>query len=245
MTQAEPEIVWESYHEHPGLWPIAYRLAAMPGQQFVVYFPECMTSREFVNFWQHRTTWAIEGPEARASAQAPEYAHEVVLRYRQGPGELRLDWTCAFENRTAGALHDLAAFNCVFLANAPLFKDTGMARTWCRDESGALVRLDTVAKTKAPRTLQFYPVAGGADLPRCAWLATLEAACSRRLSGDRIWVDSVDGRWRLETIVEGPVAYFFNNWEDDHGCIHAAPLLGTVEPGATATVRGCVRIAAI
>ena len=86
--------------------------------------------------------------------------------------------------------------------------------------------------------MQFYPSAGGIDLAHVPIIARWGVTSHQHLSGDRIGVISQDGRWRAESIVEGPVAYFFNNWEDDHGCIHAAPLFGTIPPGKKGVARG-------
>ncbi len=236
-------IVWESYEEHPSLWPIALRLPALPGQRFVLFFPECFTARESesVNFWQHKPLWTFQASQARAVATADAYAYELTIRYCPTAAQPALEWEYVFENRSAGTHHDLAAFNCLFLSQAPLFKDVEMTRTWVLDDAGRPVRLDSVPKTKSPRTLQFYGVAGGPDLAASPWPAGMQATCKHRLAGDSMWVISTDGRWRLETKVDGPTAYFFNNWESDHGCIHAAPLLGTLPPGAKATARGSIR----
>ena len=104
------------------------------------------------------------------------------------------------------------------------------------------VILNEVAKTRGEgkRNMQFYPAEGGIELERNERIPRYDVTSPQSLSGDRIAVDSTDGRWRLENVVDGTVAFFFNNWEPDHGCVHAAPLLGTVEPGEFAEASGRV-----
>ena len=125
---------------------------------------------------------------------------------------------------------------------APLFKDTGMVRTWVKDETGKTTLLSTIQKTQGPnrRTMQFYSAAGGiADVTKSNWINTWIILSPTTLSGNSVWLQSKDGNWKIETKVNERVAYFFNNWEAEHGCIHASPLLAReLKSGKTAVASG-------
>ena len=139
-------------------------------------------------------------------------------------------------------MYDVAAFNCWTMNFAPLFKDTKMERSWVYDLNGNKKSLKDVAKTQGPgrRTMQFYPAAGGiADLSKSGWIQQWDVASPETLAVKKISIVSTDGRWVFENWVNGKVAYFFNNWEEDHGCFHASPLMAKeLKPGASAHASG-------
>jgi hypothetical protein len=87
--------------------------------------------------------------------------------------------------------------------------------------------------------MQFYPSVEGIDLSNSPWISQWAVISNQRLSGRQVSITSNDGQWLYENKVNGRVAYFFNNWEDDHGCFHASPLLASeLKPGAIARAGG-------
>jgi hypothetical protein len=103
-----------------------------------------------------------------------------------------------------------------------------MSRTWVSDLSGQKKLIKDVAKTQGPgrRTMQFYPAVGGAkDLSGMGWIQQWDVNSTEILSGHTVSIISKDSNWVVNTMVDGKVAYFFNNFEITHGCIHAAPLI--------------------
>ncbi len=235
-TEATAGIQWVDPKNWQEFGPIMFRLQAIPDQAFMLVFPEWFTSNEI-------GVWAPFEWNKAATARSwikDQYSATLTFRFAQSCEKLELKWECEFRNGADKALTDLAAFNCLALNWAPLFKDLAMERTWGTDQNGSSVLLKDVAKTQGQgkRTMQFYPATDGIDLEHTEKIADFGVISTACLSGDRIGVESKDGRWLVETIVEGPVAYFFNNWEANHGCIHAAPLFGTVEPGESSIATG-------
>ena len=236
----EPEgtgsIQWVEPKRWKDLGALAFRLKEIPDQEFTLIFPEWFTSREIGS--GARFQW--EQTPTTGTWKKDPYSAILKLRYEESDQKRELRWEYRFKNASDQDLTDLAAFNCFNLNGAPLFKDLAMERTWVRDPKGKRVLLKEVPKTQGPgkRTMQFYPAVPGIDLGSIRKIRRYAVTSTACLSGDRMGVVSKDGHWLVETIVEGPVAYFFNNWEADHGCIHAAPLLGTVKPGKTSTAKG-------
>lgn len=233
---AAPAIEWHSTDQWKGLGPICFRLAELPGESFMLVFPEWITTREMN--WHVDTQWTTAIDSAEGKWRDGDYSLALRLKYEREATGGTLRWEYDFQNGSSAKLTDVAAFNCFDLVAAPNFKDLTMVRSWVGAAEADKTWLVAVPKTKGPRTLQFYPARGGMELAGFPRFEQYQATAKTQLSGDRIGVVSRDGRWRIENIVEGPVAYFFNNWEPDHGCIHAAPLMGEVAAGKSATAKG-------
>jgi hypothetical protein len=229
-------LVWQPPAHFPSLKPITFKIEEFPSDSFLLIFPEWLTSRE--KSWHVRPEWQTEGGEARGSWVSDGVALRLMLRYEPGACGSRVEWEYQVSNRSGQDLAAAALFNCVNLVDAPAFRDLGMVRTWIRNGHTNTRQLSAVEKTKAPRAIQFYPAKGGLHLPDFERFMRYGATNLTVLEGDRIAVDSVDGKWTLESIVDGQAAYFFNNWESTHGCIHAAPLLGDIQSGQSASSTG-------
>ena len=188
-----------------------------------------------VNFnWNLRENVA-EGTTSDAIGQ-------LSLRVFEDNPACGVRWQMSFQNNSPEILEEVAAFNCFSLDKAPLFRDLDMVRTKVRSANGDWVALNSVPKVPGPRTIQFYAVNGGISQAEHPWLRDFKLTSEIVLSGDRITVESTDGKWLLENIVDGPVAFFFNNWEPRAGCIHVAPLYGSVAPGEVVTTQGIINI---
>ena len=237
-VDSEKGVEWVEPKMWKNMGPISFKLQRFPEQEFMLVFPEWFTSDELntlTNF-----DWKLKPNMAVGSWESESYGSELIIRFEQSDQKVELKWEYEFRNSSNHSVTNLAAFNCLNLNWAPLFKDLAMERTWVRDEKGQEVFLKEVAKTQGEgkRTMQFYPATGGIDLDQFRLIARWEVNSPEHLSGDRVKVISIDGRWLLETIVDGPVAYFFNNWEEDHGCVHSAPLFPPIAPNSSVSVRG-------
>jgi hypothetical protein len=205
-------------------------LKELPGQYFLFTVPEIFTGQSLKEglFNGDYTPWKLNKHGAERKLQSGKYGYKIELKLHQVGERYSVNWKINFTNNSAETLYDLAAFNCLTMDRAPLFKDTGMVRTWVKDQAGKTTLLSNVQKTQGPnrRTMQFYHATGGiADLKKSNWINTWNVLSADTLSGHSVWIKSNDGNWKIETIVNEQVAYFFNNWEADHGCIHASPLL--------------------
>ena len=231
-------ITWEKAKYWHSLKPISFRVESFPDDIFLLIFPEWLTSRE--KSWHVRPTWKTDGGKATAEWIAESVAVKLKLEYFQECNASGLRWNYEVSNGSEQDLSDVALFNCFNLVDAPTFVDREMNRTWIRQGEENTVQLSTVKRTKASRTIQFYPAKGGLTLPEFERFMRYGATSTQELKGDRIAVDSKDGKWTVESIVDGQVAYFFNNWEPTHGCIHAAPLLGDIQAGKSAQSHGTI-----
>jgi hypothetical protein len=232
--------------------PMSIRWTAdfLPGEVFRMCYPENFNARagprpHFLVHCRKDLTFTWEFGEDRAEASGSDPVGKVHVVLAANEEERALEWSMSFTNVCGEPLCGISAFNCLNLANTPLFRDLALERTRVHDEGGEWVALKDVPKMLGEDTVkQYYPCVGGIDLKH--HLSTSQTTgwgiSSAVLSGDRIVVDSVDGKWTLESIVDGPVAYFFTNWAaDDAGCVHAAALFGDVQPGDKTTVEGQIR----
>ncbi len=216
--------------------PISFQLAQFPGESFLLMFPENITAREMS--WRAKPVWKTGTARADATWTKGPYSYTLQITWRETKQGPVLDWEYRFENKSSAALTDVSAFNCFLLAGAPTFFNRALDRTWVSQGEGEKIWLSRVKKTNGPRPMQFYPAKSGIRLDSPEHFAHHGVTSPAELTGDRIGVVSTDGRWKVESVVDGPVAYFFNNSEPDHGCIHAAPLLGSIAPGQAATAKG-------
>jgi hypothetical protein len=223
---------------------IAIHIPEMPDQKFVLEIPEVFTLGE-VNgdlYNYAKQNWQYNPGGAELNYEDKKFQYAVKLKIISTDKSVALQWDITCRNNTSSTMYDVAAFNCWTMNFAPLFKDTKMERSWVYDINGKKKLLKEVAKTQGPgrRTMQFYPAAGGiADLSKSGWIQQWDVTSTETLGVKKISIVSTDGRWIFENWVNGKVAYFFNNWEEDHGCFHASPLLAKeLKPGASAHASG-------
>ena len=228
---------------------IAISIDDIPGQKFTFTIPEVYTLKGFEggpgglgSF--NGQNWKITEDGASVYLEDKNYKYSIVFDLKEKSDKYALKWKIRFQNNSDHALEDLSAFNCVSMKAAPLFKDDNMERTWVHDADGNKKLIKNVNKTQGPgrRTMQFYPAEGGVkDLSKLQWINQWDVNSTEILSGKNIWLTSKDATWLINNKVNGKVAYFFNNFEKTHGCIHAAPLLSAnLKPGKTAVASGSI-----
>jgi hypothetical protein len=222
---------------------LAISIADLPGQRFVLEIPEVFILRDIKSglYNYNNQVWKYTRKGAEMQFGDNQYEYSIKLRTRRSRKGVDVKWDMAFKNKTDKTLYDLTAFNCWTMNTAPLFKDLNMERTYVHDSSGRKVLLKDVQKTQGDgrRTMQFYGSVNGIDLSKSPWASQWAVISDQRLSGSLISVVSTDSSWIFENKVDGKVAYFFNNWEQDHGCVHASPLLAEeLKPGASAKAKG-------
>jgi hypothetical protein len=222
---------------------LAISIADLPGQRFVLEIPEVFILRDIKSglYNYNNQVWKYTRKGAEMQFGDNQYEYSIKLRTRRSRKGVDVKWDMAFKNKTDKTLYDLTAFNCWTMNTAPLFKDLNMERTYVHDSSGKKVLLKDVQKTQGDgrRTMQFYGSVNGIDLSKSQWASQWAVISDQRLSGSLISVVSTDSSWIFENKVDGKVAYFFNNWEQDHGCVHASPLLAEeLKPDASAKAKG-------
>ena len=223
---------------------IAITMKDFPGEKFVLEIPEVFTLQEkrggLSNY--DKQNWNFNKRGADMIFQDNNQVYTIRLKIIKKKQSIGLAWDINFKNNTADTLHDLASFNCWTMNFAPLFKDLKMERTYVQNDKGIKILLKEVLKNQGEgkRTMQFYPsVTGVQDPGKSRWINQWNVNSPQTLAGHEIAVVSTDGKWIFKNIVFGEVAYFFNNWESDHGCVHASPLLAKqLLPGHSAHSRG-------
>jgi hypothetical protein len=228
---------------------IAITIDDIPDQKFIFTIPEVFTLRGFEggpgglgSF--NGQQWKITEDGATVALADKNYNYSIRFDLIEAKESYSLKWKIRFTNNSDHSLYDLSAFNCVSMKAAPLFKDDLMERTWVQDSNNQRKYVKDVAKTQGTgrRTMQFYPAAGGVkDLSKSQWIQQWDVNSTELLRGNKMSILSKDSAWVVNTKVDGKVAYFFNNFEITHGCIHAAPLLSAhLKPGKTAVATGSI-----
>lgn len=223
---------------------IAISFGKLPGQRFVLEIPEIFTLRGHSGglLGYKAQDWKFSDKGADMNYEDNEFKYSMQLRIVESKNSMGIKWNINFKNLSDSTLYDLSAFNCWSMNWAPLFKDLNMNRTFVEDNSGNKIPLKQVHKNQGEgiRTMQFYPAMGGVpDLSKNLWIDQWRVISNQKLTGNEISVISSDSKWLFENKVNGKVAYFFNNWEHDHGCVHAAPLLASsLSPGKKAKAEG-------
>lgn len=215
----------------------------MPKERFVLEIPEIFMLQKLKdglsNYSNQQWNFTKEGGNMELTEG--KYHYSINLKKQLLKNSEGLAWNIAVTNNSDSSLYDLAAFNCWTMNTSPLFKDTKMERTFVKDAEGRQIALKDVKKTQGGgrRTMQFYPAKNGIDLSKSAWLNRWMVTGPQTLSGNEISVMAKDGSYLFENVVNGDVAFFFNNWEEDHGCIHASPIIAReLNPGKTASTSG-------
>ena len=228
---------------------IAILIDEIPGQKFIFTIPEVFTLKGFEGGQGGLGSfsgqdWKITDDGASVFLEDSNYKYSIKLDLVEAAKKYSVKWKIKFENHSDHVLKDLSAFNCISMKAAPLFKDDLMNRTWVSDIKGHKKSIKDVAKTQGigRRTMQFYPASGGAkDLSGMGWIQQWDVNSTEVLSGHTMSIISKDSNWVVNTKVDGKVAYFFNNFEITHGCIHAAPLIAAnLKPHKTAVASGSI-----
>jgi len=163
-----PLVHWVQPEKYQAFSPISFRLHHLPKQEFMLIFPEGLTAR-VPQMRVPRLDWTLQEDVAIGHGKTEDYALTVtVIATVHGLGnrDMALRWQYVFHNHSSMPVVDLAAFHCLLLDGAPLFKDLTLERTWVQNGSHEYVPLHTITKTQGAgkRTMQFYPSAQGIDL---------------------------------------------------------------------------------
>ena len=228
---------------------IAIVIDEIPDQKFIFTIPEVFTLKGFEGGQGGLGSfsgqdWKITEDGASVFLEDSNYSYSIKLDLVASARRYSVKGKIKFENLSEPTFNDLSSFNCVSMKAAPLFKDDMMSRTWVSDLKGHKKLIKDVAKTQGPgrRTMQFYPAVGGAkNLSGMGWIQQWDVNSTEVLSGHTMSIISKDSKWVVNTRVDGKVAYFFNNFEITHGCIHAAPLIAaSLKPGKTGVASGSI-----
>lgn len=233
----------------PGLG-LAITITDLPSQRFVLEIPEVFTLQGFSGglLGYKRQNWTFNHDGANMNLADGKFRYSIQLKIVKSKNSIGLKWNISFKNLSDSTLCDLASFNCWSMNAAPLFKDLSMKRTFVYNSVREKIPLGDVHKNQeiGKRTMQFYPAIAGIDLPKSLWINQWGVISDQHLSGKKVSIVSTDSSWLFENIINGKVAYFFNNWESNHGCLHVSPLLAKeLRLGETTEANGIFRFTRI
>ena len=236
-----PPKVWVNYFQEQS---IELEFRQFPGNVFKIAIPEVISDAEgpIVPWQEDPSSWEFSRQMARWHTTIPDLVHmEAEVEFRGSEIETRV----RVRNLSPRTWRATNAFICLTYADAPLFNDPPLERTFVptadwRSPSGWEPLADLFAAYDHGRgKYTFFPVRGGPGLEDLWVFRRIDQAAHHQvLSRGFGCVVSRDGRWTIG-MTTADAAYFFNNRSrrvehQDGVCIHADPLLGDVTPGGTA-----------
>lgn len=210
---------------------IYFELPCLPGQIFRLIIPELISDAEDDPLpWGHASPERWEIGKNRASYRVViegVIRAEVEVLFK---GE-RIEARVSVTNLSERVWRHSNAFTCLLLKGASLFSDPQLARTHVPVGDDWKPLSELFRETSTGNAATFCKVKGGSHLKNLWVCREITNHCPRHLSHGSICVASKDAQWVVGMTSPDP-AYVFNN--PGLPCIHADPLLGTIEPGATA-----------
>jgi hypothetical protein len=209
---------------------LGFQLPDLPGEEFRIALPELLSDAD-----QPILPWGFVSPEfeirdnvARLVIELPG---EVQMEARVHFGEDRIKAQVSATNLSKRKWEMFNAFTCFACHKAPSFHDPEATRTYfpVKGEWKPVTELRSQYGTdNGPFT--FLPVAGGPDLDDLWVCRKLQGHYTGPASQNCACVVSADGGW-VAGVTTRSAAYLFNNRKLT--CVHAAPLMGSVAPGAS------------
>jgi len=235
-------------------------VAPQAGAAWDLRFPEGLSCEEGVFKIHHHPLVEWQGPDLRgaiwhewetndedfAVIRSWEHAKAFGLRFLQGiryraiiaPCETGLALRLTVTNLSERALHHVVGFPCLGRPTEE-FRDEEMARTFIATGAGLTPLAETDRGTGDPRRTH-YVVTGERPM-RFVGEPFWGRPSGTEARGGAILRTDKSGRFTVGTAWERVCELFHN--EDDHHCIHSVPVVGDLEPGETATVRGRIVLA--
>ncbi len=205
--------------------------ALLPGQVFVLGFPETIGCRETIllNWVEVKDQIQWTGPDADGVVHCTWWpGGRVRYDLRLVPRRDYVDADMRITNDTLWTWHDVYSFNCVSPERMPAFKDTGMQKTWL-SSSGKPVTVAQARRTAGERAAYLAPDVKPEDARYFIFGRGAEA--NLRTDGNWMAAESTPEGYVLGTGAPH-VKYLFNN--EHLSCLHACTDFGTIGPGQTA-----------
>ena len=214
--------------------------ADFPRDTFLLMLPECLFEKSGYFFWcaelSASAAWQAHGANEAIRTAATPGAAEYQTRLTCHPGMLTL--SLSIRNLSQERWRQAGGVVCLRLWEAPTFADGELVRTYMRS-AGDFVSLADTDRSYGNPNFNAYLRSGVG--PLAAWAEPTALWTPRREVPDDGFVATVarDG--------SGVVAMFWEPFHDigcnaseQFRCIHSNPMVGDLEPGETATCRGCI-----
>jgi hypothetical protein len=224
----------------PGTQALHLEHPDFAGERFMMQFPEIVSDRHgpIIGWDRHPDKWDITAGSAGWSIDIPNAARmEATLVFESE----KILANVTLTNLSDRTWQDANAFTCFVYGCVPAFDDPEMERTFLPVGNTWRSVADVWAESyPGDRIYTFYPVAGGADMQKL-WLRYQEQCqlCDVMLSRGAIAAVSSDRQWVAGMCTPVP-AFVFNNRKGR--CLHACPLMRTVQPGQTTDCASTIHI---
>ncbi|MDP7253273.1 MAG: hypothetical protein QGF00_26985 [Planctomycetota bacterium] len=210
---------------------IGFGMPDLPGQTFRLVVPELISdSRNPI------LPWSTPSPDWEVGEESARCVIEIVGMIRMSAEVLfsgdRIVIDVSVSNLSEEVWEKANLFTCFAYYAAPLYDDPDLSRTYLPVATG---RWKAVADLFAehdpgPGPYTFFPVRDGPALSDLWICRTINQSHPQEVCRGAACVESSCGQWVAGMSSARP-AYVFNNRREC--CIHADPLLGTIEPGET------------
>ncbi len=225
MTRQSSELVIRNVERQT----LGFQLPDLPEDEFRIALPELLSDAD-----EPILPWGFVSPQFEIRGNVARLLIEL-------PGEVRMEGQVHFrEDRIKAQVSAtnlskrewkmFNAFTCFACHEAPSFHDPDSTRTYF-PVNGKFTPIAELRSQYGPGDgpFTFFRVAGGPDLDEFWAYRKLQGQCAVPASQNCACVISGDGSW-VAGVTTRNAAYLFNNRKLT--CVHAAPLIGSVAPGA-------------
>lgn len=210
---------------------IGFEMPGLPGQAFRLVVPELISgNKEALLPWFHPSPeWDIDQESARCSIEISgtiRMSAEVLFS-----GE-KIDIGISVSNLSDGVWEKVNLFTCFAYFTAPSFNDPDLTRTYFPVAAHTWKPVADLFAEHDPGDgpYTFFRVRDGPSLSDLWVCRQIRQNHPQEVSRGAVCVVSSCGQW-VAGMTSARPAYVFNNRREC--CIHADPLLGTIEPGET------------
>ena len=208
---------------------ISFWLPQLPLQEFRIAIPELVSDAHAAIL-----PWGYSSPQFEISD------HFAGLNIRV-PGAIQMQAKVTFGrerveakvraiNLSSRKWQVANIFTCFNCGHSSLFRDPEAVRTYVATKNGWKSVADVTSGLECRTPYTFVPITGGPELNDMWACRELKACRAAVASSGEMSIASVDGQWIARISTLHP-AYLFNN--RDLSCLHAAPCIEQVDPGAS------------
>lgn len=219
---------------------LGFELPHLPGQAFRLVVPELISDAgEALLPWTHPSQeWKIDQDSACCSI---EIGGTIRMTAEILFGPEKIDIIVRVSNLSDRTWQKVNLFTCFAFYTAPLFHDPDLARTYVPVTAGTWKPIADLFAEHDPGEgpYTFFPVRGGPALSDLWVCRKINQNHTQQVSRGAACVVSSCGQW-VAGMESSKPAYVFNNRREC--CVHADPLLGTINPGATVQDMSSVHI---
>jgi hypothetical protein len=208
---------------------LGFERGDLPADEFRIALPELLSDAD-----RPILPWGFVSPQFEIRDHVAQLRIELPgeVRMRAGVhfGHDRIKAQVSATNLSRREWRMFNAFTCFACHKAPSFHDPAATRTYFPVDGKWTSVSELPGRGSSGSPFTFLRANGGPDLDEFWVCRQLHGYCPEPASQNCACVISADGNWVAGVTTRSP-AYLFNNQKLT--CVHAAPLVRTVPPGAT------------